>query len=76
MWFLENIRKGIQGKRSFERTHFNNCGCKEESIRSKGREIVTMVWTRKQNARKYTAVEKWNQRESEGREDHKKDGWV
>jgi hypothetical protein len=35
-----------------------------------------MVWTLKQNARKCTAMEKWNQREFEGREDHKKDGWV
>ena len=47
---MENIRKDIQGKKSFERTHLNNCGCKEESIRSNGREIVTTMWTLKQNA--------------------------
>jgi hypothetical protein len=49
---LENIRKEIQGKKNVERTHLNNCGCKEESIRSNGREMVTMVWTLKENARK------------------------
>ena len=74
--FLENIRKEIQGKISLERSHLNNYGYKEESIRSNGTEIVTMVWTLKENARKKTAVGNWNLREFEGREDGKKDGWV
>jgi hypothetical protein len=39
--------QGNQGKKRLERSHLNNYGCKEESVRSKGRETVTVVWTLK-----------------------------